>query len=302
MISAGVPEAMMWPPILARARTEVEYVIGFANRVLIVLDHQHRVAQVAQIFERGDQALVVALVQADGGLVEHIEHAAQARSDLGGQADALAFAAGERGRAAVKRNVAKAHGVEKFQALDDLALQPVSNRSRPAKAIDRPPDSAFSESAVKSAMEASRFASAASIGLGLVARAGRMHGGVHQGSVTASDSGRSLRPWQRGIGRGHELHHVLAIALGLGVLEGVAQPVEDAVESCAADLVARRTVEQQLLLVLGAGQNGCFRLILYFSAASLISRSKYCDDDPGPIAPSSSGLDQSEMILAGSKS
>ena len=38
---------------------------------LVVLDHEHRVAQVAQVLQRADQALVVALVQADGRLVEH---------------------------------------------------------------------------------------------------------------------------------------------------------------------------------------------------------------------------------------
>ncbi len=88
--------------------------------------------------------------------------------------------------------------------------------------------------------------------LGLVARAGRMHRGVGE----RQRHGERLRPQPaavaaRAFGRGHVLHHVLAIALGLGVLERVAQPVEDAVESRAADLVARRTVEQQLLLVLG---------------------------------------------------
>ena len=43
--------------------------------------------------------LVVALVQADAGFVEDIQHAHQGRADLGGQPDALAFAAGEGGRA-----------------------------------------------------------------------------------------------------------------------------------------------------------------------------------------------------------
>ena len=37
---------------------------------------------VAQVLQRGDQAVVVALVQADAGLVQHIHHARQARADL----------------------------------------------------------------------------------------------------------------------------------------------------------------------------------------------------------------------------
>jgi hypothetical protein len=42
---------------------------------------------------------VVALVQADRRLVEHVEHADQAGADLGGQPDALRLAAGQRGAA-----------------------------------------------------------------------------------------------------------------------------------------------------------------------------------------------------------
>ena len=41
------------------------------------------------------QAVVVALVQADARLVQDVEHAHQARADLRGQADALRLAAAE---------------------------------------------------------------------------------------------------------------------------------------------------------------------------------------------------------------
>ena len=49
----------------ARAGAEVDHVIGGADGVLVVLDHDHRVAEVAQAFERFQQPVVVALVQAD---------------------------------------------------------------------------------------------------------------------------------------------------------------------------------------------------------------------------------------------
>ena len=41
------------------------------------------------------QLVVVPLVQADAGLVQDIQHAHQGGADLGGQADALALAAGQ---------------------------------------------------------------------------------------------------------------------------------------------------------------------------------------------------------------
>ena len=59
-------------------------------------------------------------MQADGGLVEHVEHAAQLRADLRGQANALRFAAGERGGGAVQAEVAEADGEQKIEARGDF--------------------------------------------------------------------------------------------------------------------------------------------------------------------------------------
>ena len=70
----------------------IDHVIGQADRVLIMLHHDHRVADIAQMDEGFEQAFIVALVQADRGFVQHIKHACEARADLRGQADALAFA------------------------------------------------------------------------------------------------------------------------------------------------------------------------------------------------------------------
>jgi hypothetical protein len=52
--------------------------------------------------------VVVALVQPDRRLVEHVEHADQAGADLAGQADALRLATRQRGRAAVQVEVVEA--------------------------------------------------------------------------------------------------------------------------------------------------------------------------------------------------
>jgi hypothetical protein len=98
-----------------------------ADGVFVVLDDEDGVAEVAKLDEGFDEAVVVALVEADGGLVEHVEDAAQAGADLCGEADALAFAAGERGGVAVEREVGEADGAEEFEALDDLALDAVGD-------------------------------------------------------------------------------------------------------------------------------------------------------------------------------
>ena len=77
-------------PVLAGARAEVDDVVGGADRPLVVLDHDDRVAEVAQPPQRVDQLRVVALVQADRGLVEDVEDAHQRASRSGSRAGSAA--------------------------------------------------------------------------------------------------------------------------------------------------------------------------------------------------------------------
>src|SRR3569623_2136630 len=77
----------------AGARPHVHYIIGGTDRVLVVFDHDHGVAEAAQVFERVEQALIVALVQADRRLVELVHHAHQAGADLARKTNALRLAA-----------------------------------------------------------------------------------------------------------------------------------------------------------------------------------------------------------------
>ncbi len=84
--------------VLARAWPDIEHPVGRPNRLLVVLDDDQRVAQIAQPGEGRDQLGVVLLVQADRRLVEDVQHAHQRRSDLGRQPDALRLSAGQRRR------------------------------------------------------------------------------------------------------------------------------------------------------------------------------------------------------------
>ena len=89
--------------VLARARAHVDEIVGRAHHLLVVLDDEHGVAEVAQPLERRDQPLVVALVEPDRRLVEDVEDADQLRADLGREPEPLRLAAGERRRCAVER-------------------------------------------------------------------------------------------------------------------------------------------------------------------------------------------------------
>ena len=82
--------------LAAGAGAEIHDVIGRAHHLRVVFHHHHGVAPVAQLLQRGDQARVVAGMEADGGFVEHVQYARETAPDLRGEADALHLAAGER--------------------------------------------------------------------------------------------------------------------------------------------------------------------------------------------------------------
>ena len=61
--------------VLAGARAHVDEPVGAAHHLLVVLDDEHGVTEVAQPLKRRDQLAVVALVEADRRLVEDVEDA-----------------------------------------------------------------------------------------------------------------------------------------------------------------------------------------------------------------------------------
>ena len=89
----------------AGAGADIDDMIGREDRVLVMFDDDDGIAEIAQPPQRLEQARIVALVQADRRLVEHIEHAGQARADLRGEPDALALAARQRAGAAREREI-----------------------------------------------------------------------------------------------------------------------------------------------------------------------------------------------------
>ena len=85
-----------------------------------MLDDDDGVAEVAQALERVEQARVVALMQPDRRLVEHVKHAGEAGADLRGEPDALALAAGQRAGGARERQIIEPDIDQEFQPRADL--------------------------------------------------------------------------------------------------------------------------------------------------------------------------------------
>ncbi len=104
----------------ARAGAQIDHMIGLADGILVVFDHDHRVAEIAQIDQRVEQALIVALMQADRRLIQNVHDADQSRADLAREPDALRFAAGQGVGAAVQREISESDIAEEPQAIADL--------------------------------------------------------------------------------------------------------------------------------------------------------------------------------------
>ena len=85
-----------------------------------MFDDKDGVFEVAEVFQGSDELVIVALVKADGRLIEDVEDALETRADLGGKADALGFAAGKGVGGAAKLEIAKADVFHKLDAFADF--------------------------------------------------------------------------------------------------------------------------------------------------------------------------------------
>ncbi len=85
-----------------------------------MLHHKHGVADIAQLFERGDKLFVIPLMQPYGRLIQNVHNADKRAADLRGKAYALRFAAGKRSRAAGKRKIPQPDVFQEGKAGIDL--------------------------------------------------------------------------------------------------------------------------------------------------------------------------------------
>ena len=90
------------------AGTKIDDLVGGAHDVGLVLDDDDGVSLVAQALEDFDEAVGVARMQADAGLIEHEERVHQTRAEAGREVDPGGFAAGQGARGAVEREIAEA--------------------------------------------------------------------------------------------------------------------------------------------------------------------------------------------------
>ena len=105
----------------AAFRAEIENPVGAFNHLEIVLDDDERIAGVAQLHEHFEQLVDIGKMQAGGRLIEDVNGAPGGLlGQLGGELDALRFAAGKRGAALPEPHVAEPHVLQREQLVGNL--------------------------------------------------------------------------------------------------------------------------------------------------------------------------------------
>jgi hypothetical protein len=133
-------------PVLSGTRTDVDDVVGGLHDVFVVFDDDDGIADFGELFQIGDEKVVIAGMQAYGRLVQDVDDAFEAGSDLSGQPDALGFSSRKGVRAPRERHVVETHPRKEFEAFDDVFLNvpknflPGSRKGKPAKEFERPAD------------------------------------------------------------------------------------------------------------------------------------------------------------------
>ena len=114
----------------AAAGADVEEIVGRADDRFLVLDHEQRVALVAQVVHHADEPADIARMQADARLVQDEERVHERSAEAGGEVHALHFAAAERAGGAIEREITEPDFAEITQPGDDFAAQHGRRRSR----------------------------------------------------------------------------------------------------------------------------------------------------------------------------
>ena len=104
----------------ARAGTHVDEVVGGADDVFVVFYYDYRISKIAEADHCGDEAGGVGGMEADRRLVEDVDDAAQSGTELGGEFDALDFAAGKGAGGAIEREVIESDIFQECEALFDF--------------------------------------------------------------------------------------------------------------------------------------------------------------------------------------
>ena len=118
--SGKVPAAINSSTVHACARTEVDDVICVSNGLLVVLHHEDRVSSGLSFSRAASSCSLSRAMQANGRLIQHIQHSAQVGPELCREPDALAFPPGKSRHAPPQLQVAQTDLEQEIQSLADF--------------------------------------------------------------------------------------------------------------------------------------------------------------------------------------
>ena len=101
-------------------RAHIHDIIRIQHHILVVLHHNDRVAQIAQLLQRVYQPYIIALMQSDTRFIQYIKHIHQLAPYLRSQADTLTLASGQRSRRAAQRQIIQSHIQQESQTRTNL--------------------------------------------------------------------------------------------------------------------------------------------------------------------------------------
>ena len=123
--ASGVSKATISPPRSPAPGPRSSKPVRRQHDLRIVLDHHQRIAGIAQPMHHLRHALHVARMQADRRLIQHEQRVHQRGAERGSQVDALDFAARQRARLAIEREIAEPHFAQVGKARAHLGQQQV---------------------------------------------------------------------------------------------------------------------------------------------------------------------------------
>ena len=109
--------------VCASLGTDVYQIVGGTHDFLVVFDHNHRIAEVAQLVQDTYQSVCIARMQTNAGLVQDVERTDQRTAQRSSKVDALTLTSGKGIAEAVERQITQADINQEVEARTYLVQQ-----------------------------------------------------------------------------------------------------------------------------------------------------------------------------------
>ena len=114
--------------MLTGTGADIDYAVSRTDRVLIMLDDNHGISHVPQVFQRRKQLVIVPLMKAYTRLIEDVRDTDKSGADLRRKTDPLCLSSGQCRCCPAQRQIVKADIVQELHAGADLLQDLMADR------------------------------------------------------------------------------------------------------------------------------------------------------------------------------